>query len=95
MTKLTTAQITLLQAIVDSEFQDGNDPVGNEVWTFSAVDGFPEASRGGILSMAKQAGLIRLFPAEDIVNGKRVDASTVTLTQAGWDALQAEIGGSK
>lgn len=86
---ITPSQFALLDAIVHSEFHDGQAKIGNHVWVFSATDSLPAASRGGVVAQALAAGLIEHQQSWDRVNGQRIDASTIAITQPGWDAWEA------
>ena len=93
--KLTANQINLLIATCTDEYLDGEHPLtdgnGNS-WAWSCLDWAPEVSRGGITSRAVAAGLIWHNQDTDRRNGKVIDASTLGITQAGWDAICAHIG---
>lgn len=83
---ITDFQAKLLNGILTSDYRGGETPeemvkgcVG--VWTWSACDGIPESSRGGVVSSALQAGLIG-----QIDDG---DEACVWILQAGLDGLRA------
>ena len=61
MTNLTSGERATLQGIVDSEFHDGNDPVGNWVWSFSC-----NPALGGRHGKAGAAGLRRNEQGEHV-----------------------------
>jgi hypothetical protein len=72
---ITKGERSLLAAIRDSEFHDGNDPVGNYVWV-DYLDGWSDTRKfpGTMASLAKK-GLVK-------TNGE-----TCALTQAGFDIV--------
>lgn len=82
--KLTDNERMALQGIVDSDYHDGQHPVDNWVWSFSANpwnhDTKESRKFAGTLSSLLKKGLAKQ-------DGEGKDAC-VTITQAGYDALQ-------
>ncbi len=84
---LTTKELAALKAIKDSHYRsawDRDGVVDVPVWTWSANpwDGTAEAtSFGGVMASLGKKGL-----AESYEEG---EDSTVLMTAAGWDALEA------
>lgn len=82
---LTSNEIKALQAIIASEYQDG-DPVDHDVWTMY-VNPFPnKRTQSGIYSSLSKKGFIRVGFCEDGQGRNRMD--TVCITQSGFDSLQ-------
>lgn len=83
---LTELQFKLLHGIATSDFRDGASDEemrgGYAVWTDSVLDDISEASRGGVVAKAIEAGLVR-------VQGTGRD-SVIRFTPEGWDAYVAE-----
>jgi hypothetical protein len=77
---LTENQVQLLERIVFDQYQDGCDPVGLMVWSWSPCAGLGRKA-GGIVSGAVQAGLVDQ-------EGAGQEAS-LAITQKGLDALLA------
>lgn len=78
---LTDNERQALQGIVDSEFHDGQDPIGNWVWSFSAnpwIDSTESRKFAGTLSSLLKKGL-----AKQDGEGKE---ACVAITQAGYEA---------
>jgi hypothetical protein len=88
---LTAAQHILLRAILNSQYWDGapiEERISGMTWTSDVLDSFSNASRGGILAKAEEAGLIRL----DIVTPaqkRKGDSDAIGITQLGYDSLIA------
>lgn len=79
--KTTPNEVKALQAIVDSEYQDGSDPVEHDVWT-QYVNPFPnKITQAGVYNSLIKKGLISSRPASGGEMG------TVHITKAGMDAL--------
>ena len=59
--KVTKFEIELLKAIVNSEFQDGQDPIGYPVWSFSCNPWEDEKPRrvSGVMSSLNKKGLAK------------------------------------
>lgn len=82
MAKLTKNEKTLLFAIKNSEFHDGQNPLNNAVWTDCVCECFNNTkTASGTMSSLVKKGL-----AES--QGKGRDA-VCWITQAGLDALDA------
>jgi hypothetical protein len=85
--KVTAKERAMLEAIVDSEYQNGarekSDVVENPVWSFSVCDGFG-AGAGGIASSLSKKGFARFLRSDE-----NDDSSTIAITETGWDALVA------
>jgi len=79
-TTLTTLEVQGLQGILDSEFHDGNDPIKNPVWTWSANPFGNKKTFSGVVSSLVKKGLVKSsgYDKDDVIY----------ITQAGWDALQ-------
>jgi hypothetical protein len=84
MTKLTPIEMQAIQGIIDSDFRDGDHPVGKAVWTWSANPFASKRTYSGAVSSLSKKGLIT-------ADGYGEDAC-VTLTQAGFDAFIANGG---
>jgi len=71
---VTSGELSLLRAIRDSEFHDGQHPVGNYVWV-DCLDGWSDTRKfpGTMASLVKK-GLAK------------TDGEACALTQAGFDA---------
>lgn len=86
MTKITATEREALQGIVDSDFHDGQDPVDNWVWSFSANpwNDTRESRKfaGALVSLIKK-GLAKQ-------DGEK-DEACVAITQAGMEALKAQV----
>ena len=83
MSELTRNEEAMLEAILASDFQDTENPVGHMVWSFDPCDGFG-TSAGGIMASLVKKGL-----ADVHVNYDDEGNSTCWITQAGLDALTA------
>jgi len=87
--KVTAKELALLQGVVRSEFQDGRNPVGNAVWSWSATENAGEAitsarSAGGVAASLAKKGLVTISDASDT-------EACIAITQRGYDVL-AERG---
>ncbi len=80
--KITPKGMRALKGIRDSEFHDGQNPVGNPVWSWSCnpFSGDEEKSFGGVVKTLIKHGLVKS-------DGGFGDEACLTLTQAGYDAL--------
>jgi hypothetical protein len=78
---LTNLERQGLQGIVKSDFQDGNPPVDNPVWTFSANPFKSKRTFSGVMSSLVQKGLA----------GSQDDGPehVVWITEAGLAALNS------
>jgi hypothetical protein len=73
---ITVNERSLLIAIRDSDFQDGNDPVDNYVWV-DCLDGWSDTRKfPGTMSSLVKKGLAKS------------DGDACAITQAGFDALE-------
>ncbi len=81
-TTITEKERALLTAIRDDEFQDGQCPVGNPVWSFSPCGQFG-TSAGGIMASLVKKGLAG---ADDHGYSDPV----CWVTQEGCDAIEKE-----
>ena len=77
---ITALERQALHGIYNSEFRDGNDPVGCAVWTWSANPFERAITFSGVVSSLKAKGLVTSTD-----EGKD---SVIALTQAGWDAIK-------
>lgn len=80
---ITNNEREVLKAIVDSEFHDGHDPVGNWVWSFSANpwnDTADSRKFAGVLVSLIKKGL-----AQQSGDGKE---ACVTITAEGLKSIQ-------
>ena len=83
---ITSNERKALQAIVDSEYQDGGNPVGRHVWTQYVNPFNNKKSQGGTYASLSAKGLIRIGGDYNMGTG-RGKMGTVCITQAGVDAL--------
>jgi hypothetical protein len=81
MTKLTTKEIEALKGIVDSDFRDGNHPVGRAVWTWSANPFPSKRTFSGVVASLNSKGFTS--------STDEGEDSTIVMTAAGWEALKA------
>jgi len=73
---ITALQADVLRAIVESDFHDGADPVGNWVWSDCLYPKIAKGKQiGAVMSMLVQRGLAR------------TDATCCCITQEGIDEL--------
>lgn len=78
---LTQNEIDALVGIVDSDFRDGNHPVGCPVWSWSANPFSSHRTFSGVVASLVKKGLAKS-------DGGTGDEACITMTQAGWDALK-------
>ena len=78
--KPTPKELEVLRAIIKSEFQDGNDPVNNPVWSWSCNPFAKKSSLGGVVASLKKKGLV--------TQGGEGDDATLSITQRGFEAAQ-------
>ncbi len=87
-TYLTEKERALLTEIVDSEYQDGGNPVDNPVWMDYIVN---SKAKGGVLTSLQSKGLVRvnLISRTDSDNFKfsGITDSTIAITETGFAAL--------
>lgn len=81
MTNLTELELKGLKGIAESDYHDGNHPMGNHVWTWSANPFDSLKTFSGVSSSLNKKGF-----AESFEDGKD---STIKITEAGWAALAA------
>lgn len=55
---ITAKEREMLRAVVESDFQDGEAPVGNHVWADCLWTHLPKASNGGVLASVIKKGLV-------------------------------------
>jgi hypothetical protein len=91
--KLTQNEVKALQAIVNSEYQDGGDPVGHDVWTQYCNPFGNKKSQGGVYASLSQKGLIRVGGDYDLGTGHG-KMGTVCITREGLNALSAAFKGA-
>ena len=75
---LTDKELQVLQGIVDSEYQDEEDPCHCPVWAWSATGNLGKSAGGVVASLVKKG-----FVVSDDYDGEDV----LTLLPAGMDAL--------
>jgi hypothetical protein len=83
---VTEKEQMALKGIIDSDFQDGGDPVGHYVWSWSA-NPFPTQqlkSFGGVVASLEKKGLVKLTDTGE-------DAC-IAITQLGMDAYKLLTG---
>lgn len=83
--KITPNELEVLNGIYDSDYRDGNDPVGYPVWSWSANpwEGGPKArSFGGVVTSLVRKGLITQ-------GGGFGREAVVALTKLGEDTRQS------
>ncbi|HLD91288.1 MAG TPA: hypothetical protein VI911_09785 [Patescibacteria group bacterium] len=83
---MTKLEARVLQAILNSEYGDGD--VGKSTWTFSlSYNGAPDGkSLSGAISSTNKKGFTK---TADYEGRGRANDQTITLTQKGFDALNA------
>lgn len=86
MSAITSKEREALRLIVNSEYQDGGDPVGNAVWLDYI---FNSKSRGGVLTSLKSKGLVGFNLSPDRPSGT-ITESTVWITEEGMEAYSNE-----
>lgn len=86
---LTANQAKLLEAVVNSQYHDGADPVDNYVWSdgIHRDVGVSERSIGGIVSKAQQAELVTTGGSWD--KGAEKSDRVIAITQLGWDLYKS------
>ncbi len=85
MTKTTELEREVLQAIIDSDFHDAQDPIGNWVWSWSCNPWMETADAKkfpGVVTSLIKKGLAKN-------DGNEGDEACLTITQEGWDAIKA------
>lgn len=88
---LTAHQVKLLKAVLDSDYHDGQEKVGNHVWSdgIHSDVGVTNREIGGIVSAAQQAGLITTNGSWD--PGAHRSDRTIAITQLGMDSYNATL----
>lgn len=86
---LTTNERKALQAIVDSEYQDGGDPIGHDVWTEYCNPFTNKRTQSGVYASLSKKGFIRVGFLEDVAGRNRM--GTVCITEAGFKAMQSKL----
>lgn len=83
MANLTKMERDVLNAVVGSEFHDGNDPVDNFVWFDCVSDDLSIKGKtlSGVVSSLVQKGFVR---TQD--EGRE---AVIAITRAGFEALSA------
>lgn len=81
---VTDNEAMMLDALVNCEMQDGNDPVGNPMWSDIVCEGWGRSAGGVVASLVKK-GLVDQQPG----TGSGRDGATMTLTAAGAAAYAA------
>ena len=78
---ITDNERRALEAIINSEYQDGGNPVGNDVWTQYCNPFANKKTQSGVYASLSKKGFIKV----DDMDGM----GTVCITQAGFDTWQA------
>lgn len=84
--ELTGNEVKALEAIVKSEYQDGGDPVGHDVWTKYVNPFTTKTTQSGVYASLSKKGFIQVGFLEDGQGRNRM--GTVCITKAGLAALQ-------
>lgn len=84
-TKITPKEFEMLKAIVESEYQDGNDVVNAPIWFDYIVNSW---STGGVFTGLQAKGLVGSFKTEQRSSPEITD-STIHITAAGLEAYTA------
>lgn len=83
--KITPKERQMLIAIIESEYQNGqNDPIGCAVWTWSTT-GWAGKSAGGIITSLVKKGLVG-------IDGAKGDEACIWITEAGYFAINGDGG---
>ena len=87
--KITSNERAFLQAIVDSDFNDTGDPVGNDVW-LDSVEGWSAHAKAGTVSSLVKKGLIvaSRYVEPRRFNPNTASDETVAITSDGMEALR-------
>src|SRR5262245_52031716 len=86
---LTQYEFAALEAIVKSEYQDGDNPVDHDVWTKYVNPFKTKRVQSGIYASLSKKGFIRIGFLED-GNGHN-KMGTVAITQSGYDAYSSAL----
>ncbi len=84
MAKTTELEREVLRGIIDSDFHDAQDPIGNWVWSWSCnpwMETEDAKKFSGVVTSLIKKGL-----AES--DGGEGEDACLTITQAGWDAIK-------
>lgn len=86
MTNLTTLEKQVLEAVINSDFQEGNekeDVVNTQVWYLEESDVKMEKGQlAGAISSCVKKGFVVVEDDED-------DERMISITELGWDTLNA------
>jgi len=82
---VTPKEAALLNDIITSEYQHG-DVVGHDIWFDSIVD---STSKGGVYASLLAKGFVGSYVTKEKVDGLQITESTISITQAGFDAVSA------
>ncbi|MGE0698015.1 MAG: hypothetical protein AB7O57_02870 [Hyphomicrobiaceae bacterium] len=83
-TLLTKKEVAGLNGIVKSQFQDGGDPIGTHVWSWSANPFSSARTFSGVVASLVKKGMAK-------TSGTGEDA-TVAITEQGFSALTTARG---
>jgi hypothetical protein len=78
MINLTENEIKVIAAIINSDYQDDNNPVNNPVWSFSCNPFENKKTLSGVVASLSKKGLVN--------SGGTGQNACITLLQAGMDA---------
>lgn len=81
---LTALEIQGIQGIIDSDYRDGEHPVGRAIWDWSGNNFDNARTYAGVISSLVKKGCVHS-------DGGGKD-SCITLLQAGLEAYEAAIG---
>ena len=84
--KITDKERSLLKAIRDNDFQDGQHPVGNWVWA-DGIDDDLGTGHGGVMASLVKKGLAEHEYDNDPGRKHTSNDNVVCITQAGFDAI--------
>lgn len=80
---MTEMERQMLTAIVRNDYQDDMaHPVGHQVWTWSACEGFGTSAGGVMASLTKKGWAT-------VEEGENADDDRCAITEAGWAALRS------
>jgi len=83
---VTVKEAALLNDIITSEYQDGEDVVGHDIWFDYIVD---SKSKGGVYASLLAKGLVTSSLSTRKTCG--ITESTIAITQQGFDAVFADL----
>ena len=82
MTNLTTLEKQVLEAVINSDFQDDYNVVNNPVWYLEESDvNMAKGQLAGAISSCVKKGFVIVEEDED--------DKTIAITQLGWNTLNA------